>query len=39
MKIAKDLLKVLLVMVGALSLYFGVIQGEWGETMFNATLL
>jgi hypothetical protein len=23
----------------AASLYFGVIQGEWAETMFNATLL
>jgi hypothetical protein len=39
MRIAKDILKVILVAVGALSLYFGVVQGEWAETMFNATLL
>lgn len=29
-----------LVLVGAITaLYFGVVQGEWSETMFNATLL
>ena len=39
MRIVKDILKVILVAVGALSLYFGVVQGEWAETMFNATLL
>ncbi len=39
MRIVKDILKVILVAVGALSLYLGVVQGEWAETMFNATLL
>ena len=39
MKIVKDILKVVVFAIGAVSLYFGVIQGEWGETMFNATLL
>ena len=30
----------LLVLAAALvTLYVGVVQGEWGETMFNATLL
>ncbi len=39
MRIVKDVLKVILIAVGALSLYFGVVHGEWAETMFNATLL
>lgn len=39
MKTVKDILKIIVVAVGAISLYFGVIQGEWAETMFNATLL
>ena len=30
----------LMVIVAALvTFYVGVVQGEWGETMFNATLL
>jgi hypothetical protein len=29
----------LMVLAGVAALYAGVVQGEWGETMFNATLL
>lgn len=35
----KGILKILLVIVAVVSLYFGVVQGEWAESMFNATLL
>lgn len=39
MRYLKAFLKGLLVIVAVLSLYFGVVQGEWSESMFNATLL
>lgn len=35
----KGIVKVVLLAVSAAALYFGVVQGEWAETMFNATLL
>ena len=31
--------RVLMVLAGVAALYAGIVQGEWGETMFNATLL
>ncbi len=31
--------RILVFAAGAAALYAGVVQGEWGETMFNATLL
>ena len=31
--------RILMVITGAVALYVGIVQGEWGETMFNATLL
>ncbi len=32
-------IRVLMLIAGAAALYVGIVQGEWGETMFNATLL
>jgi len=32
-------LKILLLAVGVATLFIGVVLGEFGETMFNATLL
>ena len=33
------IIRLLVVFAAAATLYVGVVQGEWGETMFNATLL
>jgi len=32
-------MKILLLTAGAATLILGLVLGEWGETMFNATLL
>jgi hypothetical protein len=32
-------IRIALVAAAVITLYVGVVQGEWGETMFNATLL
>jgi hypothetical protein len=32
-------LEIILLIFGVLAFYFGIIQGEWWETMFNANLL
>ena len=39
MKYASYALRILMVAAAIATLYIGVLQGEWGETMFNATLL
>ncbi len=33
------IVRILLVVAALATFYVGVVQGEWGETMFNATLL
>ena len=35
----KDALKIILVAAGGAALILGITQGQWAETMFNATLL
>jgi hypothetical protein len=35
----KTVVKVVLVLLAGTAIYVGVRQGEWAETMFNATLL
>jgi hypothetical protein len=32
-------IRILMLIAGVAALYVGIVQGEWGETMFNATLL
>jgi hypothetical protein len=32
-------IRLMIVAAAIATLYVGVVQGEWGETMFNATLL
>ncbi len=32
-------IRFLMMAAAVVALYVGVVQGEWGETMFNATLL
>lgn len=32
-------LRFMVIAAAVAALYVGVVQGEWGETMFNATLL
>lgn len=39
MTYSKTLLKFIVLAVAVISLYVGVVNGEWAETMFNATLL
>ncbi len=39
MKNVLFVMKVLLLILGAAALFSGVLLGEWGETMFNASLL
>jgi hypothetical protein len=39
MRYVTFIVRILLVVVAVATLYVGVVQGEWGETMFNATLL
>jgi len=36
---ARYILRLVMVVAAVATLYVGVVQGEWGETMFNATLL
>jgi len=33
------MIRIVIVLAAVATLYVGVVQGEWGETMFNATLL
>lgn len=33
------IIRLMMVAAALATLYAGVVQGEWGETMFNATLL
>ncbi|GBE14196.1 hypothetical protein BMS3Abin14_00234 [bacterium BMS3Abin14] len=35
----KDMLKIILLAAGGVALFVGISQGQWAETMFNATLL
>ncbi len=35
----KGAFKVVLLAVAVAAVYFGIVLGEWSETMFNATLL
>ena len=39
MRYFRYFIRLVIVMVAIATLYVGVLQGEWGETMFNATLL
>ncbi len=39
MRYVRIMLRYLIIIVAVATLYVGVVQGEWGETMFNATLL
>ena len=39
MNYARYILRLVMVAAAIVTLYIGVVQGEWGETMFNATLL
>jgi len=39
MNSVKDLLKIILFAAGGIALFLGIAQGQWAETMFNATLL
>jgi hypothetical protein len=39
MRYVTYILRLVMVLTAVATLYYGVLQGEWGETMFNATLL
>ena len=39
MKYARYFIRIAMVLAALATLYVGVVQGEFGETMFNATLL
>jgi len=39
MRYATYILRLVMVLTAVATLYIGIVQGEWGETMFNATLL
>jgi len=39
MRYFRYLIRIAMVLAALATFYVGVIQGEWGETMFNATLL
>jgi len=39
MRYVTYIIRLLMVVAAVATLYVGVVQGEWGETMFNATLL
>lgn len=39
MNAVRSAFRLLVLAFAATALYFGVVQGEWAETMFNATLL
>jgi len=39
MRYVTYIFRLMMVLTAVATLYFGVVQGEWGETMFNATLL
>lgn len=39
MRYTRYSMRILLLVAGAAALFAGVAIGEWGETMFNATLL
>ena len=39
MRYVRYMIRLVMVVAAIATLYVGVVQGEWGETMFNATLL
>lgn len=39
MSYVRYIIRLLMVAAAMATLYAGLVQGEWGETMFNATLL
>ena len=39
MKYVRYIVRLVMVAVAIATLYMGIVQGEFGETMFNATLL
>ena len=39
MRYARFIVKLVMIAAAVVTLYIGIVQGELGETMFNATLL
>jgi hypothetical protein len=39
MRYVRYIIRLVMVVAAVATFYVGVVQGEWGETMFNATLL